>query len=129
MKKLGFTMIEVIFVIVILGILAAVAIPRLAASRNDAAASVIVAELSTCVKFAGGMFLLHQSFDLTIPSCIRVRDTSGTNGTGCYQLTPNNLAGTLIAQDKNGADDVCARSQAITVNSGISSAVGVTHRF
>jgi len=35
MKK-GFTMIELIFVIVILGILAAVAIPKLAATRGDA---------------------------------------------------------------------------------------------
>lgn len=34
--RLAFTMIEMIFVIVILGILAAVAIPRLAASRDDA---------------------------------------------------------------------------------------------
>ena len=32
----GFTMIELIFVIVILGVLAAIAIPKLAATRDDA---------------------------------------------------------------------------------------------
>lgn len=36
MKRTAFTMIELVFVIVILGILAAVAIPRLAATRDDA---------------------------------------------------------------------------------------------
>ena len=46
MKK-GFTMIELIFVIVILGILASVAIPRLASTRADAEISAAIANLRT----------------------------------------------------------------------------------
>ena len=44
-KRCGFTMIELVFVIVIIGILSSFAIPKLAASKSDAEAAVCVQDV------------------------------------------------------------------------------------
>ncbi|MCI7463137.1 MAG: type II secretion system GspH family protein [Campylobacter sp.] len=62
MKK-GFTMIELIFVIVILGILASVAIPRLAATREDAEISAAVANLRTLASDVTAYYTAKGTFD------------------------------------------------------------------
>ena len=61
MKK-GFTMIELIFVIVILGILASVAIPKLAATRDDAEVSRAAANIRTMVTDLGAYYTAQGKF-------------------------------------------------------------------
>ena len=61
MKK-GFTMIELIFVIVILGILASVAVPRLAGTKADAEESAAVANLRTLVSDLNTYYVAKGDF-------------------------------------------------------------------
>ena len=64
MRK-GFTMIELIFVIVILGVLASVAIPRLAATRDDAEVAKAATNLTTAVSDITAYYTAKGKFSQT----------------------------------------------------------------
>ena len=61
MKK-AFTMIELIFVIVILGILASVAIPRLASTRTDAEIATTVSNIRTLISDLSSYYVVKGEF-------------------------------------------------------------------
>ena len=59
----GFSMIELIFVIVILGVLAAVAIPKFATNKGEAELASVRNSVATIVKSSGGFILKNGKVD------------------------------------------------------------------
>ena len=122
--KSAFTMIELIFVMVIIGILAAVGIPKLAIARNDATASVIATRLSNCIDLASKGYLTNGIFDVNDSNCVEV-----VTKIKCYTLAQDDDNGTLEVTDESNATDACVVAQKVTFKNGLSSSDGVLHTF
>jgi general secretion pathway protein G len=104
-------MIELIFVIVIIGILASVALPKLAATRSDAQGATIVHNLTTCINDAGNEYMMEHSFhhftqDDNITSSCRVAKK-------CFSFTENDNNGTLQVDNLSSTKKECIEAQRI----------------
>jgi len=136
MKK-GFTMIELIFVIVILGVLASVAIPRLAATRDDAEVAKAATNLATAISDISAYYTAQGSFGdfANMTSAVNSSgqlNVKGSNTCLTLRLEGGGKAVTGVAKSSdpakitfqiNGTDPVCKQLQKI---SGIKSMCGQT---
>ena len=95
MKK-AFTMIELIFVIVIIGILASVAIPRISSNRDGAKGAICATEFENIVTGITTKYTILGYTDfqtLTIGSISNAVTGQGTSGTGIVEV------GTALVKD------------------------------
>jgi prepilin-type N-terminal cleavage/methylation domain-containing protein len=104
MKK-AFTMIELIFVIVIIGILAGVAIPKLAATRDDAKVTTEVANARTCLHDVQAHYTAKDNLTL-FSSRACTAATGGTTVTATVTTTSGSekviIAGAPVEVGING---------------------------
>ena len=114
MNRAGFTMIELIFVIVIIGILAAVATTSLAATRDDAKSSVEANNLTTCIHDLGSQYTGKGTLNLSeSDACV------GITANDCFTNTPEESNGTLTVSSGSNTEVWCSQAQTIATDHGL----------
>ena len=115
MKK-AFTMIELIFVIVIIGILAAIAIPKLAATRDDAKISTEVSSATQVILNLGAEFAAQAAF-------VNYTVAEAEAATNCFTVTPLGTDG-LTIEPIASASESCS-SVVLTGASSLAATAGI----
>ena len=112
MKK-AFTMIELIFVIAIIGILAMFAIPKLNMTKSEAKGTTIAHQLTVCINEAGNNYMKEGTFGgKTQPGSDQ--SFSCKSASRCFDFEENDNNGSLKVVKKAGTTSPeCEEAQSI----------------
>ncbi|WP_373034159.1 type II secretion system protein [Sulfurovum sp.] len=116
MKRAGFTMVELLFVIVVIGVISAVAITKLSTTRNDAKISIELANMIICVKDLGAQYAARKAFDAWgSPACVATYD----NGNGCLINQPQEDGTVNVIANTQNIEPWCTEVQTIAKAEGL----------
>ncbi len=121
----AFSLLELIFAIVIIGIISTVAVPKLLDTKDNAEAAIVQKDISTIISSVRAYYMVNDKLDnfdeaLTLnPSTWNIEGTTATfedDNKSCVTVNIENKKLNLIINDENSGD-VCKK----IIASGLSS--------
>lgn len=116
----AFTIMEVTFVIVIIGVLAAIALPKLVTTSQDTRGATLANDLALCIDEASMRYMKIGSFgNITQPGINQ--STSCRKANVCFDFIENDSNGSLaIINELNTTSKQCKEAQRIANHNTLS---------
>ena len=93
--RAGWTLIELIFILILIGILAAIAIGKLSTTRDDAKLSADVSNMNICLRDVASKYAATGTADINFTSC---------NNVHCYTIDLDDSIMTIEINESAVAD-------------------------